>query len=267
MKSLEVLLIEDEKSLARTLAQALRLESKGQIEIDIAGSSEQALPLLMHKNYDVVISDYYLPGEDGLSVIARLKKIAPKTQTILITGFGTDEIKQQAGEISGGYLTKPFEVLDLLLMVQKVMDQPAELGGQAFNRIDLEKRENRRILVMEEDNGLRRIYIKALRKADYLVDEAPTIQAARKLLSKQTYDIFICNLHMGRERGTDLLKELREKFDAIGTQIIMCSAYGKHSALTKEFGADYFLESPMSVGALLNLVSVLMETSKNPVAA
>lgn len=267
MTTLKILLVEDEESLARTLAQALRLGSHGRFEIDTVESAEQVFPLFEHTIYDVVISDLCLPGDDGLSVITKLKQISPKTQTILITGFGSDEIKEQADEISEGYLTKPFDMLDLLLLVQEIIDQPSGSDEPDFDNNPLAEGNNRRILVMEDDIGLRQIYTKALRKFNYQVDEAPTVQAARKLLSNRRYDIFICDLHMGRERGTELLKELREKFDESGTQIVMCSAYEQYRELTKEIGADYFLESPISLDTLLALVSRLMGTSHSAVAA
>lgn len=266
MKRLKILLVEDDKSLCLTLAQALRLGSEGRFEVETVDSAERALPLLKQKKYDGVICDYCLPGEDGLSVIAKLKQISPSTQTILMTGFGSDEVEQQADEISGGYLTKPFNMQDLLVMVQQVMDDPSGLAGHSYEYNHLDRRESSRILVIEDDSGLRQIYTKALRKSRYLVDEAASIEAARKLLSQRSYGILICNIRMGRERGTDLLKELREKLDHNGTQIILCASYGQYPTQTEEMGVNYYLDSPISLGTLLPLVSRLMDAGTNTVS-
>ena len=113
---------------------------------------------------------------------------------------------------------------------------------------------------MEDDRGLRRIYSKALRKTLYQVDEAATIQAARKLLEENDYAIFVCDIHMGRYRGTDLLNEFREKFEQKGTQVVMCSEYGHYRYMSEEMGVDYFLEKPISLGTLLTLVNRLSES-------
>ena len=267
MNRLKLLLVEDDKSLALTLSRALRLGSEGYFEVETIDSAEQALPLLKQSSYDMVICDYCLPGQDGLSVIAELKQISPSTQTILMTGFGSDQVKQQAGEISGGYLAKPFDLLDLVVMVQQVMDDRAGSAAQVIEHNHLDQRESSRILVMEDDNGLRQIYTKALRKSNYLVDEAGSIEAARKLLSQRKYSIFICNIRMGRERGTDLLKELRQKLENSRTQIILCASYGQYRSLTNELGADYYLESPISLGTLLPLVNRLLDAGTNTVSA
>lgn len=259
---MNILIVEDEKNLALTLAQALRLGSDGRYEVETSVSAELARSLLESKEYDVVISDLRLPGEDGLSLITFAKDKYPDTHTILMTGFGTEDVEAQADRSTEGYLTKPFDMLDLLMMVQKVVGPGAKKQGQAIKRDDLQKQRDHRILIMEDDLGLRRIYTKALKKSNYEVHEAPSVLAARQLLDKYEYEIFICDIHMGRERGTDLLSEYREKLNAAGTQVVMCSAYGQYRYLTEEMGADYFLEKPISLGTLLTLISRLTDASE-----
>lgn len=266
MKRLTILIVEDEKNLARTLAQALRLGSEGRYEVEITESAEQAHTMMNSKSYDVVISDLRLPGEDGLSLITHVKENSPQTHTILMTGYGSEEIEARADVSTEGYLTKPFDMLDLLLMVQKVINPEINTNGHALKHDDLKKLNSRRILILEDDIGLRRIYTKALKKSQYAVDEAPNLQAARELLDRYDYDIFICDIQVGRERGTVLLDEYKTKFAEAGTQVVMCSAYGQYRYMTEEMGADYFLEKPISLGTLLTLVSRLTDASPGGVA-
>jgi DNA-binding NtrC family response regulator len=263
MNNQNILIVEDEQSLARTLAQALRLGSDGRFFVDVCETAEEAFDFLRVKPYKVVISDLRLPGIDGLELITYVKNTFEDTHTILITGFGSEEVEAQANDLTEGYLTKPFDMLDLLLMVQKVID-PRQKKNGAFNREDLVDEDRpKRILIMEDDIGLRRIYGKALKKSHYEVHEAPTVQAARELLTKYDYEVFICDIHMGRERGTDVLTEFSAKLEEAGTQVVMCSAYGQYRTLTEEMGADFFLEKPISLGTLLTLINRLMD-SKAP---
>jgi DNA-binding NtrC family response regulator len=242
MDKKNILIVEDEQNLARTLAQALRLGSDGNFQVDICESGEEAVPMLEDKNYDVVISDLRLPGIDGLELIAHIKRSYESTHTILMTGYGSEQVEAQADQVTEGYLTKPFDMLDLLIMVQKVIDPAPRQQGQALKRDDLvDDHTARKILIMEDDPGLRRIYSKALKKSHFE---------------------FICDIHMGRERGTDLLSQVTDKLSAAGTQVIMCSAYGQYRSLTEEMGADFFLEKPISLGTLLTLISRLTEAKK-----
>lgn len=263
MDDQSILIVEDEQNLACTLAQALRLGSDGNFKVETCVSAEEALDLLSEKEYHVVISDLRLPGIDGLELITQVKNKHEDTHTILITGFGSAEVEAQADQMTEGYLTKPFDMMDLLLMVQKVIDPRFKKDG-AFRQDDLVDDTPRRILIMEDDIGLRRIYGKALRKSHYQVDEAPTVQVARELLQKNKYEIFICDIHMGRERGTDVLEEFSAKLKENGTQVVMCSAYHQYRLLTEEMGADFFLEKPISLGTLLTLISRLMNQDPVP---
>ena len=255
-----ILIIEDEPNLARTLSRALQLGSDGLYDIMTIDSAELAYPLFAEQRFDLVISDLKLPGEDGLTLITKIKEISPETQTILMTGYGSDEVEGRADRLTEGYLTKPFDMLELLDMVQRVITRPAFQCGAALKREDLKQDKNHRILIMEDDRGLRRSYSKALRKTRYQVDEAATIQAARNLLESNDYEIFVCDIHMGRDRGTDLLIEFQEKFDRNGTQVVMCSEYGQYRYMSEEMGVDFFLEKPISLGALLTLVNRLSDS-------
>jgi DNA-binding NtrC family response regulator len=258
--TINIMLVEDERNLARTLAQGLRMGSEEQFAVEVCDSAETALPRLNSSQFDVLISDLQLPGADGLSLITYVKNNFPRIHTILMTGYASEEVETQADALTEGYLTKPFDMLDLLMMVQKVVDPSRQrTSGRALKQQDLKEQKNKRILIMEEDLGLRRIYGKALTKSHYMVDEAPTVQKARELLRENTYEIFICQIHMGEEQGTDLLAEFSEKLEETKTQVVMCSGYGQNPSLTEDMDADYILEKPISLGALLTVVSRLMD--------
>ena len=156
-KQIKILIVEDERNLARTLAQALRLGSDNRFEVETCETTETAVPLLDENNYDVLISDLRLPGADGLSLITYVKNKYPEIHTILMTGYGSDEVESQADDLTEGYLTKPFDMLDLLLLVQKVIDPRQGKNGHTIKRKDLKEAINKRILIMEDDFGLRRI--------------------------------------------------------------------------------------------------------------
>lgn len=263
MESNKILIVEDERNLARTLAQALRVGSNGKFFVEVCDTSEEAQDLLTDNEYDLVISDLRLPGANGLELITHIKESHTDLNTILITGFGSAEVESEASKITDGYLTKPFDMLDLLVMVQRIM---AKQNGDMLRREDLsEGHSSKKILILEDDPGLQRIYQKALGKAAFTVDMASNIFEAREYLINNSYNIFICDIHVGRERGTDLLTDFKEKLAENNTQVVMVSAYGQYRALTEEMGADFFLEKPISLGTLLTLINRLMEREKSEI--
>ena len=111
-----------------------------------------------------------------------------------------------------------------------------------------------RIMVMEDDAHLRSVFTRALQSAGYEVRQAASVQEARVLLSQFDFDVLICDIHVGKSRGTDLLREHGEMLLNSGGQIVMVSGYPRYRAVCEEMGADFFLEKPVSIQTLVTLV-------------
>lgn len=116
------------------------------------------------------------------------------------------------------------------------------------------------VLIMEDDHYITNIYSKALTRVGYSFDIAKTMDQARVCLDRNAYRVFICDIHMGNERGTDLLPEYEEAFTKNDTKVVMASAYGNYRILAGEAGADFFLEKPISLGTLFTLIDRLLDT-------
>ena len=116
------------------------------------------------------------------------------------------------------------------------------------------------VLIMEDDHYITNIYSKALTRVGYSFDIAKTMDQARVCLDRTIYSVFICDIHMGNERGTDLLPEYLETFAENDTKVVMASAYGNYRVLAGEAGADFFLEKPISLGTLFTLIDRLLDS-------
>jgi DNA-binding response OmpR family regulator len=114
-----------------------------------------------------------------------------------------------------------------------------------------------RILVLEDHHDLRRLYAKVLTKAGYEVYPAATLEEARALLNQEHMDIFVCDIHVGEERGTDLLREQSAALNQEGTKIVVVSGQAQYRAMCEELGIDFYLEKPVGLEMLLTLMKRL----------
>jgi PAS domain S-box-containing protein len=104
-----ILIVDDDTALLEALPRALRLRLDG-IQIDTSDNAAEALDRIRETDYDAVVSDIKMPGLDGLEVLREIKKLRPKTPTVLITGHGEHDLAVQA--LRGGaydFVQKPID--------------------------------------------------------------------------------------------------------------------------------------------------------------
>jgi CheY-like chemotaxis protein len=119
MSRLHVLLVDDEELVRRGTAEMLADLGHGVVQ---AASGAQALRLLRTASYDVMISDYLMPGMTGLDLAADARRIVPDLPVLLISGFA-DVADGFAGDIPR--LAKPFRQSELASALAQVVEGAA----------------------------------------------------------------------------------------------------------------------------------------------
>jgi PAS domain S-box-containing protein len=89
-KVVHVLLVDYEPSLLKVAKQLL--ENEGQFQVDTAASVEEALQKMRKETYDAVVSDYQMPGKDGLEFLKELRGRGNTVPFIIFTGKGREEV-------------------------------------------------------------------------------------------------------------------------------------------------------------------------------
>jgi len=113
----QILVVDDEEDLRQAIVELLTVDG---FEVHGVATAEQAQELLSRTAFDVLITDNNLPGKSGLELLEDSLSRYPEIVGIVITGFGTIETAVQA--IKKGaydYLSKPFKLVELSIMVQK----------------------------------------------------------------------------------------------------------------------------------------------------
>ena len=109
-----VLIVDDEEVIRETVRDVLATYG---CQVTIAPDGDEALELLVHQSYDLVLSDIKMPGATGYEVFAASKDADPDRPVILMTGFGYDPnhaIVRARREGLAAVLFKPFKVDQLL---------------------------------------------------------------------------------------------------------------------------------------------------------
>lgn len=115
-----LLFIDDEEGVRRSMARALKRE---EYHILLAKNGDEGLALFEKHmpSIDMVISDYKMPGRDGMDTLCQIGKMNPEITRILLTGYATlDAAIQATNEGIDGFLTKPFDNMELRLKIREI---------------------------------------------------------------------------------------------------------------------------------------------------
>jgi len=90
--------------------------------VDAVDRGTEALPLLKKTGYDLLLSDIVMPEMDGIELAQRCNEISPDTKVMFITGFAAVTLKASREQPNAKVLSKPFHLRDLVLEVERVLD-------------------------------------------------------------------------------------------------------------------------------------------------
>jgi DNA-binding response OmpR family regulator len=114
----KVLIVDDEPFIRNLIRDTLKPRG---FETGFAENGVEALEELDRRPYDLVISDVVMPKMEGFELLKRIKKLQPNLPVIILTGFSREhDISDFLLYGADEYLTKPFQVNELLAAVEKV---------------------------------------------------------------------------------------------------------------------------------------------------
>lgn len=125
---MNVLIVEDEKSLAKEIASFLRSEN---FLCDLAFTGSDASEKIAVNLYDFVLLDIGLPDYNGLELIKEARKAGNETSFIIITARGAVEDKVKGLDLGADdYLAKPFALMELLSRINAVARRKFNVADQ-----------------------------------------------------------------------------------------------------------------------------------------
>lgn len=259
---MKIMILEDEIGLAYTLSATLEKKLGEDTVVKICTTAEAALQILQIHTFDLIISDWQLPGMSGLEFITEVRESLPNIPIIFMTAFTSEDVEEQAQKMSNYYIPKPFDVSEFIDAVEQLLGMNSKLYSSSETHLEYDegKTPRRNLLILEDDRSLARLYQKVFSKLGFVIDAAETLQEADILLREKDFDIFICDVKLDGGIGIDLLLIWSDKLLDNNTKVIVVSGDAWYRLLSKNIGADYFFQKPIEMEVLVNLVKNLVPT-------
>ncbi len=116
-----ILIIDDDKDLCEILSDFLRDEG---YTVTAVCDGESALRELKNRPYDLLIGDYRLQEMNGLHLLEEVHQIAPSLIVIMISAFGSEEVRSRAKELGVyAFIEKPFDLEKMVAVIKQAFDR------------------------------------------------------------------------------------------------------------------------------------------------
>ena len=135
---IKILVIDDDDSSREVLA--MLLQSAG-YEVTSAATAESALDLINREQYQIIVSDLFLPDKSGLDILPEVHRVSPATEVIVVTGYASAQTAVRAmKEGAFDYITKPIDFDELRMVVTKALEKQKLLSENIYLRRQLQGR-------------------------------------------------------------------------------------------------------------------------------
>jgi len=114
-----VLIVDDEFGIRESLKMIL----KPIYEVHTAADGKEALQCVQKDKIDLVTLDLKMPGLSGIDVLRQIKRNDPDIEVVVITAYGTVQNAQEANRYGAGFITKPFNVSDLINSITESLER------------------------------------------------------------------------------------------------------------------------------------------------
>ncbi len=176
----KILLVEDEAGLRLTLHDRLRSEG---YEVEIASDGEEGLRKGLEATFSLIVLDLMLPKKSGFDVCKELRQGGVSTPILMLTARGQTMDKVLGLKLGADdYLTKPFEMVELLARIEALLRRsaaparPSSTYGFGSIKIDFRSTEVRR------DGELLTLSAKEFQLLQYFIEHSGETLSREKLL-------------------------------------------------------------------------------------
>lgn len=116
-----ILVVDDEKLVRWSISKGLRRDSH---EVVCAQDGEQAIAEAKETAFDLVITDFKMPGMNGVELLMHLKQLDPAPKVVILTAYSAELSRQTAIDLGAcEYIEKPFLVDEMRELVRTLLSE------------------------------------------------------------------------------------------------------------------------------------------------
>ena len=233
---IKILVADDEPSIADTLGVILH---RAGFEVAVAYNGADAIATAKTFRPDILLSDYAMPGVDGLTASIEIKRILPGCRVIMLSGHSLGDELANRGEQAYQFLllAKPMHPEDLLHAIGS--EQPDRHSPA----------EPIRILNVDDVEEHRYSITRLFGHAGFKVSEAATGADALRKAIEEKPDLILLDIHLPDTTGFDVCAALKQNPDTAQITVVHLTASATDDAAINE--VDVPIELPLTISLLL----------------
>jgi CheY-like chemotaxis protein len=239
-----ILIVEDQSEVRKLASRAL--ERYG-YKVLVAANGEEALAVSQGhlEAIHLLLTDVVMPGMTGREVAHSLLQRRPGLRVLFMSGYTEGAFPHnEMVDAQSGYLEKPFTPESL---AERVRDVLGPLDARAT------------ILVVDEDDGVRRTLCKMLTAERYAVIEAVNgRQALEHVRNGTEFDLVIINLLLLEQEGIEVIQSMKRRFPGLKIIVISETPHLDVFNAASKLGADVGLQGPLDGEDLCRTVQRLL---------
>lgn len=207
-----ILVVDDEPVARQSLSDILKLEGYSVVS---ANNGQTALGIVRSQPIDLMVIDLKMPGMDGLEVIQVLNQIAPDTEVILLTAYGSTDTAIQALRLRiHDYLLKPASAAQIIASVKKaLLRRSAKINSQSV--VELHPDETGEVYLLKDGTSidLNRRQIRYKNKIEHLTPAEGRLMSvlmenAGKVFSHRELVLLVQGYDTSQREAPEILRPL-----------------------------------------------------------
>jgi len=188
------ILVIDDDEIARDVVVSL-LAKEG-FSVDSARDGLEGISAVKRSEYHLVITDLKMPGADGLDVLKSVRSLSPSSSVVILTAYGTLDNALEAMRLGAyDYITKPFKLQELLIVVENAMNRTIlREENEELRRILRETYRDLDMIRSIRESGVEAVMLSTLGRLDRLQEIG--------VIDRSEAEVLKDNLFQGREDAT-----------------------------------------------------------------